>query len=150
MFSSISSCAYRMMIPALVFLILVICTNYSMMFFICHGLHIYGAWLHKYKNAELWLLRVLVSLTKLSVCAIMWHRWGWSSREVDVYVVIILFFFPGTKWCDDLHNMDDHCDPHQPDHRLDLWREDVPDRCCHHLLLGSCCCFDSVVRENIP
>lgn len=60
-----------MMIPALVFLILVICTNYSMMFFICHGLHIYGAWLHKYHNAELWLLRVLVSLTKLSLCAIM-------------------------------------------------------------------------------
>ncbi|TWW70954.1 hypothetical protein D4764_17G0004370 [Takifugu flavidus] len=49
-----------MMIPALVFLILVICTNYSMMFFICHGLHIYGAWLHKYQKAELWLLRVLV------------------------------------------------------------------------------------------
>lgn len=56
------------MIPALVFLILVICTNYSMMFFICHGLHIYGAWLHKNHRADLWLIRVLVSLSPISIC----------------------------------------------------------------------------------
>uniref|UniRef100_A0A3B4XP38 Uncharacterized LOC111656236 n=1 Tax=Seriola lalandi dorsalis TaxID=1841481 RepID=A0A3B4XP38_SERLL len=49
----------RVMIAALVFLILVICTNYSMICFICHGLHIYGPWLKKYHNADLWLLRVL-------------------------------------------------------------------------------------------
>ncbi|KAM9713088.1 uncharacterized protein ACNS7B_023405 [Menidia menidia] len=49
-----------MMIPALVFLILVICTNYSMIFFTCHGLHVYGAWLKKYHKVDLWLLRVLV------------------------------------------------------------------------------------------
>ncbi|XP_061569609.1 uncharacterized protein LOC133423450 [Cololabis saira] len=49
-----------MMIAALVLLILVIGTNYSMTFFICHGLHIYGAWLKKYHRVELWLLRVLV------------------------------------------------------------------------------------------
>ncbi|XP_028289338.1 uncharacterized protein LOC114453585 [Parambassis ranga] len=49
-----------LMIPALVFLILVICTNYTMICFICHGLHIYGAWLKKYHKADLWLLRVVV------------------------------------------------------------------------------------------
>ncbi|XP_039983481.1 uncharacterized protein si:ch211-161h7.5 [Xiphias gladius] len=48
------------MIAALVFLILVICTNYSMICFTCYGLHIYGAWLEKYHKADLWLLRVLV------------------------------------------------------------------------------------------
>ncbi|XP_054479363.1 uncharacterized protein LOC129111093 [Anoplopoma fimbria] len=48
------------MIAALVFLFLVICTNYSMICFICHGLHVYGAWLKKYHKADLWLLRVLV------------------------------------------------------------------------------------------
>ncbi|XP_034002716.1 uncharacterized protein LOC117495542 [Trematomus bernacchii] len=48
------------MIAALVFLVLVICTNYSMIFFICHGLHVYGAWLKKYHKVDLWLLRVLV------------------------------------------------------------------------------------------
>ncbi|XP_041824760.1 uncharacterized protein si:ch211-161h7.5 [Melanotaenia boesemani] len=49
-----------MMIAALVFLILVICTNYSMICFICHGLHTYGAWLKKYHKIDLWLFRVLV------------------------------------------------------------------------------------------
>ncbi|KAF7669267.1 hypothetical protein LDENG_00203220 [Lucifuga dentata] len=49
-----------MMIPALVFLILVICTNYLMIGFTCHGLYIYGAWLKKYHKVELWLLLVLV------------------------------------------------------------------------------------------
>lgn len=53
------------MIGALVFLILVISTNYSMIFFICHGLHIYGAWLNKYHKVDLWLLRVLVSITSV-------------------------------------------------------------------------------------
>ncbi|KAM7390441.1 hypothetical protein PAMA_008548 [Pampus argenteus] len=48
------------MIAALVFLILVTGTNYSLISFTCHGLHIYGAWLKKYHKADLWLLRVLV------------------------------------------------------------------------------------------
>ncbi|KAK5877857.1 hypothetical protein CesoFtcFv8_025326 [Champsocephalus esox] len=48
------------MIVALVFLVLVICTNYSMICFVCHGLHVYGAWLKKYHTVDLWLLRVLV------------------------------------------------------------------------------------------
>ncbi|KAI3355284.1 hypothetical protein L3Q82_018136 [Scortum barcoo] len=48
------------MTAALVFLLLVICTNYSMICFVCHGLHIYGAWLNKYHKADLWLLHVLV------------------------------------------------------------------------------------------
>uniref|UniRef100_A0A3Q0T5E6 Si:ch211-161h7.5 n=1 Tax=Amphilophus citrinellus TaxID=61819 RepID=A0A3Q0T5E6_AMPCI len=49
----------RLMIPALVFLILIICTNYSMICFICHGIHVYGAWLNKYHKTDLRLLRVL-------------------------------------------------------------------------------------------
>nr|XP_040022816.1 uncharacterized protein LOC120811499 [Gasterosteus aculeatus aculeatus] len=48
------------MIVALVFLFLVICTNYSMIFFTCHRLHVYGAWLKKYHKIDLWLFRVLV------------------------------------------------------------------------------------------
>ncbi|XP_068160677.1 uncharacterized protein [Antennarius striatus] len=48
------------MIAALVFLVLVICTNYSMISFVCHGLHAYGAWLNKYHRKELWCFRVLV------------------------------------------------------------------------------------------
>ncbi|XP_034562760.1 uncharacterized protein LOC117829253 [Notolabrus celidotus] len=48
------------MIAALVFLILVICTNYSMISFVCHGLHLYGPWLKKYHHADLWCYRVIV------------------------------------------------------------------------------------------
>uniref|UniRef100_A0A087XCZ4 Si:ch211-161h7.5 n=1 Tax=Poecilia formosa TaxID=48698 RepID=A0A087XCZ4_POEFO len=49
-----------LMIPALIFLILLICTNYSMVGFICHGLHVYGPWLNKYSKVDLWLIRMLV------------------------------------------------------------------------------------------
>uniref|UniRef100_A0A3Q3D660 Uncharacterized LOC109516984 n=1 Tax=Hippocampus comes TaxID=109280 RepID=A0A3Q3D660_HIPCM len=38
----------RWMIAALVFLILVAGTNYGMISFACHGLHVYGAWLKEY------------------------------------------------------------------------------------------------------
>lgn len=48
------------MVAALVFLIMVICSNYAMIFFVCHGLHVYGPWLKKYHNADLWCYRVLV------------------------------------------------------------------------------------------
>ncbi|KAJ0059537.1 hypothetical protein NL108_001892, partial [Boleophthalmus pectinirostris] len=48
------------MIVALVFLILVIITNYSMIFFICHGLHLYGPWLMKYHKEDLWCYRIIV------------------------------------------------------------------------------------------
>ncbi|XP_029979777.1 uncharacterized protein LOC115411701 [Sphaeramia orbicularis] len=48
------------MLAALIFLLLVIFTNYSMVFFICHGLYIYGPWLKKYHKVDLWLHRVLI------------------------------------------------------------------------------------------
>lgn len=49
------------MAGALVFLILVALTNYVMIFYSCHSLHVYGAWLGKYHKVDLWLQRVLVS-----------------------------------------------------------------------------------------
>ncbi|XP_019727394.1 uncharacterized protein LOC109516984 [Hippocampus comes] len=48
------------MIAALVFLILVAGTNYGMISFACHGLHVYGAWLKEYHKVDLWLIRILV------------------------------------------------------------------------------------------
>lgn len=47
---------------ALAFLILITLTNYLMIFFSCHGLYNYGAWLNKYHKVDLWLHRVLVSI----------------------------------------------------------------------------------------
>lgn len=49
------------MAGALVFLILVAVTNYVMIFYSCHSLHVYGAWLYKYHKVDLWLHRALVS-----------------------------------------------------------------------------------------
>ncbi|XP_067434556.1 uncharacterized protein [Thunnus thynnus] len=50
----------RLMPAALAFLILIAFTNYITIFFSCHGLHVYGAWLNKYHKVDLWLLRVLI------------------------------------------------------------------------------------------
>ncbi|XP_044031708.1 uncharacterized protein LOC122866306 [Siniperca chuatsi] len=50
----------KLMPAALAFLILIALTNYVMIFFSCHGLHNYGAWLSKYHKVDLWLHRVLV------------------------------------------------------------------------------------------
>lgn len=48
------------MIAAFVILALVALTNYAMIFFSCHGLNSYGAWLNKYHKVDLWLIRVMV------------------------------------------------------------------------------------------
>ncbi|XP_035856747.1 uncharacterized protein LOC116037980 [Sander lucioperca] len=50
----------KLMPAALAFLILIALTNYVMIFFSCHGLHSYGAWLNKYHKVDLWLHHVLV------------------------------------------------------------------------------------------
>lgn len=48
------------MAGALVFLIFVALTNYVMIFYSCHSLHVYGAWLSKYHKVDLFLHRALV------------------------------------------------------------------------------------------
>ncbi|XP_012671514.3 uncharacterized protein LOC105890087 [Clupea harengus] len=48
------------MIAAFVVLALVAFTNYALIFFSCHGLKDYGAWLNKYHKVDLWLVRVMV------------------------------------------------------------------------------------------
>lgn len=76
------------MIGALVLLILVISTNYSMICFICHGLHIYGAWLNKYHKVDLWLLRVLVSVQYLHTSMI---KEQFTKNEHWVFICSLLF-----------------------------------------------------------
>ncbi|MCI4391561.1 hypothetical protein PGIGA_G00135850 [Pangasianodon gigas] len=50
----------EVMIAALIMLALVAFTNYTMIFFSCHGLKEYGEWLNKYHNKDLWCIRILV------------------------------------------------------------------------------------------
>ncbi|XP_029385517.1 uncharacterized protein LOC115061347 [Echeneis naucrates] len=73
-----------MMIAALAFLILVILTNYFMIFFVCHGLHIYGPWLQKYHNADLCLLRVLVQNGVM-----IYTTWTTIATLINLSIVLI-------------------------------------------------------------
>ncbi|KAK2870044.1 hypothetical protein Q8A67_024436 [Cirrhinus molitorella] len=50
----------EVMIAAFIFLALIAFTNYVLIFFSCHGLKQYGAWLNKYHKVDLWCIRILV------------------------------------------------------------------------------------------
>nr|XP_046227984.1 uncharacterized protein si:ch211-161h7.5 [Scatophagus argus] len=74
----------RLMPAALVFLILIAFTNYIVIFFSCHGLHIYGAWLDKYHKVDLWLHRVLVQ-NGVAIYA----TWTTIASLVNLTIVLI-------------------------------------------------------------
>lgn len=61
---------HRLLLAGLITSALMTLTDYMILFFSCHGLKIYGAWLHKHHNIDLWTFRILVkarvSLQKLS------------------------------------------------------------------------------------
>lgn len=44
--------------------------------------------------------------------------------------------FAGPEWCHDIHDLDNCCNPPQPDHCTGLWNRHVPRRCCHTLILS--------------
>nr|XP_054607176.1 uncharacterized protein LOC107382836 isoform X1 [Nothobranchius furzeri] len=80
-----------MMIVALVFLILIICTNYLMIVFISHSLHIYGPWLNKYHKADLWLMRVLVSVqnvVKVQNGVMIYTTWTTIATLLNLTIVL--------------------------------------------------------------
>ncbi|KAJ8337111.1 hypothetical protein SKAU_G00383310 [Synaphobranchus kaupii] len=47
-------------IAGLIVLVSITFSNYSLIFFCCHGLHSHGAWLSKNYRVDLWLFRALV------------------------------------------------------------------------------------------
>ncbi|KAK1884799.1 NAD kinase [Dissostichus eleginoides] len=50
----------ELLLPVLITSILMTLSYYLILFFSCYGLKIYGAWLNKYHNTDLWLIRILV------------------------------------------------------------------------------------------
>ena len=48
------------MVPTLLITALQAISNCVIIMFSCYGLGVYGAWLHKYHNNDLWLIRILV------------------------------------------------------------------------------------------
>lgn len=68
-------------------------TDYTILFFSCHGLKIYGAWLNKYHRINLWLYRILVQ-NGVAVYA----TWGTLSTLLNL--TIYLEHQSGTSRCD--------------------------------------------------
>lgn len=52
------------MLPGFITSTLMTLTDYMILFFSCHGLKVYGEWLHKYHRVDLWIFRILVSMKK--------------------------------------------------------------------------------------
>ncbi|XP_068566017.1 uncharacterized protein [Cebidichthys violaceus] len=50
----------ELLLPALIISTLMTLSDYMILFFSCHGLKVYGAWLNKYHNVDLLLIRILV------------------------------------------------------------------------------------------
>lgn len=81
------------MIAAMVFLVLVILTNYTMVFFICHGLHIYGPWLNKYHKVDLWCYRILL-LNGISIYT------TWTTIATLINLTIVMTYEGGLNATD--------------------------------------------------
>ncbi|XP_077411116.1 uncharacterized protein LOC144040625 [Vanacampus margaritifer] len=75
---------FQWMITALVFLILVAGTNYGMISFACHGLHIYGTWLNTYHKVDLWLIRIL-----LQNGVMIYTTWTTIATLINLAIVLI-------------------------------------------------------------
>lgn len=99
------------MIAAFVVLALVAFTNYALIFFSCHGLKDYGAWLNKYHKVDLWLVRVMVSQGELLVFHCIVGIGSVVSR-LKLLCSIVL----GSEWHRHLHDMDNNCHLDQPHH----------------------------------
>ncbi|KAM7369835.1 hypothetical protein PAMP_011125 [Pampus punctatissimus] len=83
----------ELLLPGLITSALMTVTNYMVLFFSCHGLKIYGAWLNKYHNTDLWLFRVLVQNG-----VAVYSTWGTLFTLLNL--TIYLQYQTGTTRCD--------------------------------------------------
>ncbi|XP_029979783.1 uncharacterized protein LOC115411707 [Sphaeramia orbicularis] len=83
----------ELLLPMLITSGLMTFTDYLILFFSCHGLKIYGAWLNKYHKEDLWLFRILVQ-NGVAVYA----TWGTLSTLLNL--TIYLQHQTGTPRCD--------------------------------------------------
>ncbi|XP_071342006.1 uncharacterized protein [Trachinotus anak] len=73
----------ELLLPVLITSALMTLTNYILLFFSCHGLKIYGAWLNKYHKTDLWLFRILVQ-NGVAVYA----TWGTLSTLLNLTIYL--------------------------------------------------------------
>ncbi|KAM6970853.1 uncharacterized protein LKV04_016587 isoform 2-T2 [Tautogolabrus adspersus] len=73
----------ELLLPMLIISAVMMMTNYMILFFSCHGMKIYGAWLHKHRIADLWLLRILVQ-NGIAV----YSTWGTLSTLLNLTIYL--------------------------------------------------------------
>lgn len=132
---------WRLFPAALVFLILIALSNYTMIFFSCWGLHTYGPWLSKYHKVDLWLHRVLVRVSKLMFRFITTT----NTNHFLAFVICCAALTAGSEWHCHIRNMDNCCIHGQLGHCAHVRCKDVPNTELHHLTGHSGWNFDSVV-----
>lgn len=64
-------------------------TDYMILFFSCHGLKIYGEWLHKHHRVDLWIFRILVR-TKEN------HNIQLNSATFSAQERVFIYIYNGT------------------------------------------------------
>ncbi|XP_078147660.1 uncharacterized protein LOC144543507 [Centroberyx gerrardi] len=83
----------ELLLPALIISALMTFTDYMVLFFSCHGLKVYGAWLNKYHTIDLWLIRILVQ-NGMAVYA------TWGTITTLLNLTIYLQYQTTTPRCD--------------------------------------------------
>ncbi|XP_054479233.1 uncharacterized protein LOC129110976 [Anoplopoma fimbria] len=73
----------ELLLPAMIISTLMTLTNYMVLYFSCHGLKVYGAWLNKHHKVDLWLIRILVQ-NGVAVYA----TWGTLSSLLNLTVYL--------------------------------------------------------------
>ncbi|XP_070709427.1 uncharacterized protein [Pempheris klunzingeri] len=92
----------ELLLPGLIISALMMLSDYMILFFSCHGLKIYGAWLNKHRKADLWLIRILVQngvaiyatwltlFTLLNLTIYLQHQTDTSRCDCAVLALVLL------------------------------------------------------------
>ncbi|XP_020350409.1 uncharacterized protein LOC115130404 isoform X1 [Oncorhynchus nerka] len=93
---------HRKMVPTLLITALQAISNCVIIMFSCCGLVVYGAWLHKYHNNDLWLIRILVQngvalyatwwavATFLHLTVVLDHQTPIPKTDAAIMVLVLL------------------------------------------------------------
>ncbi|KAJ8383300.1 hypothetical protein AAFF_G00222360 [Aldrovandia affinis] len=76
------------MVAGLTVLVVIAFTNYLLIFFCCHGLHSYGAWLDKHHRLDLWLIRALLAVIQVQNGIGVYATWTTIATLLNFTIVL--------------------------------------------------------------
>lgn len=82
--------APRLLLSGFITSTLMTLTDYMILFFSCHGLKIYGEWLHKHHRVDLWIFRILVRTKKKK------HNIQLNSATFSAQERVFIYIYNGT------------------------------------------------------